>query len=264
MLSIVIALFAAIFILLIGKKWEIKFKIIFPWALLMAALVIINEVALEKMGFNFSSFTEIVLSLCLVLFITAVTILLFFFRDPERIPPKKERNIISPADGEIVYVKEIKRGEFPFSIKNKNHIPLTELTKEEFISSGGFQVGIGMNFLNVHVNRAPIAGKIIRLKRIPGKFYSLKKISSLLENERVCTIICGGNINVAIVQIASRLVRRIIPFIKEGDIVEFGQRIGMIRFGSQVDLLIPNERKVKILVKEKDEVKAGQTIIARY
>jgi len=73
-----------------------------------------------------------------------------------------------------------------------------------------------MNFLNVHVNRSPIDGKIIRLIRIPGEFYSLKRIGSLLENERVCTIFQGNEIRVAIVQIASRLVRRIVPFIREG------------------------------------------------
>jgi phosphatidylserine decarboxylase len=196
--------------------------------------------------------------------ITVAVTLICFFRDPERIPPEKEKIVISPADGEIVYIKKIKKGEFPFAVKGKNHIPLSELTKEEFIKSKGYQIGIAMNFLHVHVNRAPIAGKAIKLIRIPGKFCSLKRIRSMLENERVCTIVQGDKIKVAIVQIASRLVRRIVPFIRECDTVILGQRIGMIKFGSQVDLLIPDGENVKILVKVNDEVKAGMSILATY
>ncbi len=89
-------------------------------------------------------------------------------------------------------------------------------------------------------------------------------MSSLLENERLFTIVDGDAIRVGIVQIASRLVRRITPYVKEGDNVQIGQRLGVIRFGSQVDLLIPIGRKLRIVVRPKDEVTAGISILATY
>jgi phosphatidylserine decarboxylase len=88
-------------------------------------------------------------------------------------------------------------------------------------------------------------------------------MDSLLENERIFSIIRGPDIRVGIVQIASRVVRRIVPFVKEGDIVCQGDRIGVIRFGSQVDVLIPNGQGVSVLVERGDYVKAGLSVLAR-
>ena len=260
-LSIVIF---GVLIISLGVKWEIKMKIVFPWILFITVIYSTTIYLLRLLMPDLSTIVLGLIGFLQSFIITAAVMLICFFRDPERIPPQKDNVVISPADGQIVYIKKIAKGEFPFSVKGKNRIPLSELTTEEFITSGGYQIGIAMNFLNVHVNRAPIEGKIIRLIRIPGEFYSLKRISSLLENERVCTIFQGNDIKVAIVQIASRLVRRIVAFLREGDSVKLGQRIGMIKFGSQVDLLIPGEKNVKILVKTKDEIKAGVTIIASY
>jgi phosphatidylserine decarboxylase len=196
--------------------------------------------------------------------ISALAILLFFFRDPERIPPLNEKSILSPADGTILYIKRIEKGEFPFAVKGRNKIPLSEFTQGEVISENGIQVGIGMNFLNVHVNRAPIDGRVIKLKRIPGNFFSLRHLNALLENERVVTIIEGDGIKVVIVQIASRLVRRIVSCVEEGYRVARGERIGAISFGSQVDLLFDAKKDLRLHVKEKEEVKAGISIIATY
>lgn len=248
----------------LGMKWQLKRKIVLPWVLLITLLYFITFYFVILIFPDLSPIFPILIGIAQSIIITAATLLFFFFRDPERKPPKNDRVVISPADGEIVYIKKITKGEFPFSVKKNKHIPLSELTKEEFITSGGYQIGIAMNFLNVHVNRAPIAGEIVRLIKIPGQFYSLKRISSLLENERVCTIIQGKQIKVAVIQIASRLVRRIVSFNSEGDSVKFGQRIGMIKFGSQVDLLIPDSQTLKILVKTKEEIKAGKSIIASY
>ena len=121
-----------------------------------------------------------------------------------------------------------------------------------------------MNFLNVHVNRTPLSGTIRKIRRIPGEFRSLKHLSSLLENERVCTLIDGKDISICVVQIASRLVRRITSYFQENDACRIGDRIGMIRFGSQVDLLIPETAGLKVLVKVGDEINAGETVVARY
>jgi len=128
----------------------------------------------------------------------------------------------------------------------------------------GVLIGIAMNFLNVHVNRSPLSGTIRTIHRIPGEFRSLKHLPSLLENERVCTLIEGEQITVCVVQIASRLVRRITSYLNEGDFCAAGQRIGMIKFGSQVDLLIPHSEDLKVLVQPGVQLKAGETVIADY
>jgi phosphatidylserine decarboxylase len=119
-----------------------------------------------------------------------------------------------------------------------------------------------MNFLDVHVNRAPIEGKIIFLKHIKGLFISLRKKEAIIKNERVLTVINNDSMMIGIVQIASRLVRKIVPYIKEGTFIQKGERIGLIRFGSQVDVIIPDLKNIQIKVIPKDKVKAGISIIA--
>jgi phosphatidylserine decarboxylase len=127
-----------------------------------------------------------------------------------------------------------------------------------------YLIGIDMNILNVHVNRSPIGGKIVLQKYIKGDFLSLRRPESETRNERVTTIIDNGQFKIAVIQIASRLVRRIVSYSKEGDIVAIGQRIGMIAFGSQVDAVIPQLENLKIAVKPGDRVRAGVSILARH
>ena len=118
--------------------------------------------------------------------------------------------------------------------------------------------------MDIHVNRSPVSGTISFLKRIPCKFHSLKKISSLLENERVMAIVDGGTIKIGLVLIASRLVRRISIYLNEGEHAQIGQRIGIIRFGSQVDILLPNINTLRIDTKPGEKVKAGVSVLATY
>ena len=237
-----------------GMKWQIKTKIISGWLLFISLLYCLSIVLFRRYDPQIPAYIIGSAGFLQSVILTAIVLLACFFRDPERIPPETTRSILSPADGEIVYVKKIEKNEFPFAVKKNRYIPLSELTKNDFISSGGYQIGIGMNFLNVHVNRAPIAGQVSQLNKIHGKFRSLKMIQSLLENERVSTTIHGEKIDVCVVQIASRLVRRIITYIEKDHFVKSGQRIGMICFGSQVDLLIPHDDAIQIQVREKYEV----------
>jgi len=252
------------FLISLGVKWEIKLNIVIPWTFLMVFLGCLSLYFLNRIFPNLSIISQLIIGFGQTSIITSVVILLFFYRDPERIPPAKEKIILSPADGKVLYIREINNSVFPFAVKGRENISLKEFTEEDFIADQGLQIGIEMTYLHVHVNRTPIKGKIMCIKRIPGHFYSLKKISSLLENERVFTIIEGEDIKIGIVQIASRLVRRISAFIKEGDSVEIGQRMGVIRFGSQVDILIPYEENLNVLIRPYDEVKAGISIIATY
>ena len=253
-----------VFLIALGVKWEIKLKIVIPWAVFVAALGIFLLIILAKYIPDLSLVINVILSLILGVVVTASMILLLFYRDPKRVPPDKDNIIISPADGTIIYIKEIQGATFPFSVKGNKEIPLLTFTDEKFLQNGGYQIGIMMSYLDVHVNRTPIEGRIEYVKRIPGFFSSLKHISSLLENERVFIVIKGETFKVGLVQIASRLVRKIIPFVKDGDYVQQGQKLGVIHFGSQVDILLPKHDTLTLHVKQSEYVKAGTSIIATY
>ena len=199
-----------------------------------------------------------------IVFCLFVFIIFRFYRDPDRDPPAKRNVLVSPADGTIRYVHRIKSGEALFSKKAKQRFSVKELTGTDILKDGVFLVGIEMNIMDVHVNRAPVAGKICLQKHIPGAFYSLRLMKSIQENERVTTVIDTGSYLVGVIQIASRTVRRIQSYHKEGDRVKLGQRIGMIKFGSQVDVVIPDLNNLRITVEPDMEVRAGESVIAEF
>lgn len=203
-----------------------------------------------------------VLTAILTLLIAIGLLLWRFFRDPERMPPANEQAILAPADGKIIYIKTIEKGCVPYAEKQGRRYSLRELAGADVLPGGGHLIGTGMSFLDVHVNRAPIEGRISLLKHINGLFLSLRKMEAVVENERVLTVIEGPLFKVGLVQIASRLVRNIVPFCRTGNHVLRGERIGMIRFGSQVDMIIPAVPGLTIVVKSGQRVKAGETIIA--
>jgi phosphatidylserine decarboxylase len=192
----------------------------------------------------------------------AVGLLYCFYRDPDRTTPPGAGTIVSPADGEVVYVHRVHGGEVPVASKAGRTHPLHELTKTTLADDEAYVIGISMNFLDVHVNRAPIAGTIAMSRHFPGGFGSLRKPDMVFENERATTVIEGEGLQVAVVQIASRLVRRIVSFVGPGDDVERGQRVGAIRFGSQVDLVLPASSTLRIEVQAGDRVSAGTTVVA--
>jgi phosphatidylserine decarboxylase len=200
----------------------------------------------------------------IIVVITTIVVAFRFYRNPERTVPSYSNIIISPADGTIRYVKRIKRGNIPFSEKKKNRYKLKELLKTNILKGDAYLIGIEMNILDVHVNRIPVTGTLTLLKHSKGIFKSLRDIDSIFENERVTSIIDTGHFQIAVVQIASRLVRRIVSYLVEGDSVLIGQRMGMIKFGSQVDIVIPVLPDMMIGVNEGDLVKAASTILCKY
>jgi len=121
-----------------------------------------------------------------------------------------------------------------------------------------------LTYLDVHVNRAPISGRICILKHIKGGFLSLKKKEAIVQNERTLIVIENEQLRLGIFMIASRLVRKIITYIKQDQEIRIGDRIGMIRFGSQVDLVLPDISSLQIKAKPGEQVKAGLSIIARF
>ena len=193
-----------------------------------------------------------------------IVILFRFYRDPERISPPGENFIVSPADGKVMYVKEIHRGKVPLSTKGGKQFELTELTRTNLVEQPTYLIGIEMSILNVHVNRAPIPGKIVMQKRVNGDFISLKNPEAPIRNSRLTTVIENGRIRIAVIQIASRLVRLITSFVKPGDELSLGQRLGMIKFGSQVDLVLPQLEGLRILAEVGKQVKAGVSVLATY
>jgi len=206
----------------------------------------------------------ILIELALIILLTLIIILTRFYRDPERTPKETENVILSPADGTVVYVNNIENSSCLVSTKGKTKFPLEEITSTDLLGNAAYLLGIDMNVLNVHVNRSPIGGKVILCKRTKGAFISLRRQESEVMNERVTTVIDNQKFKIGVIQISSRLVRKIISYIGEGDSTEIGQRLGSIVFGSQVDVVVPRLEELRIEVKPGDEVKAGVSVIARY
>ncbi len=176
----------------------------------------------------------------------AVLVLLFlflvnFFRDPHRTGSERHVDVLSPADGTVVQIKDVADGEV-----------WPGLTR---------QVSIFMSVFDVHVNRAPISGKIVHYRYNPGKKIAAFAEKSSTENEQNLIVIedsHGGR--VAFKQIAGLLARRIVFDKKEGDEVVRGERVGMIKFGSRVDIFFPAGAVIHVKMREK--VKVGLTVIA--
>ncbi len=185
-----------------------------------------------------------------------------FYRDPERNVPAIPGLVVSPADGEVLYVRQSKGGTLPVSTKHGHSYSLHELTMTPLETGDATVVGIGMSFLDVHVNRAPIAGRITKRQHFPGLFGSLRQPEMVFRNERFTTIIESDGWQVVVVQIASRLVRQIASFVQESQEVTRGQRIGVIRLGSQVDLVLPCRADLRVTVRPGERLTAGESVVA--
>lgn len=192
----------------------------------------------------------------------AAGLLIVFFRDPERAVPIRQDVIVSPADGRVVYVRPVEPGQLPLADKKGRTCMLGELAGTTLGDGRAMIIGISMNLSDVHVNRAPVGGRVRLIEHVVGTFGSLRNPEMVMTNERVTTVIEDGDLQIAIVQIASRLVRRIVTFVSKGDVLDLGERIGAIRFGSQVDLVIPVRPQIRPAVQTGDRVVAGQTIMA--
>jgi len=171
----------------------------------------------------------------------------YFFRDPERVIPEKKNIIISPADGKILFAGPSKAPE------NLSDNKQQDLNK----------VSIFMNVFNVHVNRIPISGKVIWLKYVPGTFLNASLDKSSENNERmIVKIEVSKGIFIYVVQIAGLIARRIKCDLTENESVTMGQRYGLIRFGSRVDVYFPKD--FNILVNKGQTSISGETILADF
>ena len=171
-----------------------------------------------------------------------------FFRDPLRTTPHDDKLIIAPADGLITMIARVGP---PPEIRGADGLADDEYTR----------VSIFMSVFDVHINRAPITGRIRRIAYVPGKFINADLDKASEDNERQYFLIEGaGGLKIGMTQIAGLVARRILAFVREGDDVEAGQRIGLIRFGSRVDVYLPAGTAPKVLLGQRTI--AGETVIA--
>jgi phosphatidylserine decarboxylase len=164
----------------------------------------------------------------------------YFFRDPVRTGERGDRVVISPADGKVVMI--------------------TEVDEPTFMKSRAVRISIFMNVFNVHVNRYPVSGVVRFVERKAGKFLNAASESSSMENEQSSIGIDVGAKKILVKQIAGLIARRIITDSKEGEHVRQGDRMGLIRFGSRVDVFVPVGSDIK--VKVGDVAFAGVTVTA--
>jgi phosphatidylserine decarboxylase len=163
----------------------------------------------------------------------------FFFRDPERTPPPDPNLIVSPADGRVVGIVE-----------------------EPWNGRPGHRISVFLSVFNVHVNRAPVGGRITAIEYKTGKFYAAMRGRASAENEQNSFHVQTDRGEVVFTQIAGWVARRIVVWKSKGDSLIRGERIGMIRFGSRMDIWLPED--AEILVKPGGSVAGGTSVLARW
>jgi phosphatidylserine decarboxylase len=163
----------------------------------------------------------------------------FFFRDPERQIPGDTNSVVSPADGHVV-----------------------EIVEESMGSQPGQRISIFLSVFDVHVNRSPVAGRIAGVEYRPGRFYAAMRKRASEQNEMNVITVATPRGNIVFKQIAGAIARRVLCWKAAGDAVALGERVGMIRFGSRVDLWLPKD--AEILVRRGEKVAGGSSILAKW
>ncbi len=194
---------------------------IFPLAIVTALLLAFGW---QNVGF---------VSLLIALFV------LFFFRDPERSVPEEKGVVVAPADGKVIVVKDI--------------------YEPDYLKQDAKQISIFLSVFNVHVNRIPYGGTVEAVKYNPGRFHVASVDKASLYNEQTSMVIVNGKDKILVKQIAGLIARRIVCYAKPGDTLKTGERYGLIRFGSRVDIFLPRDAELKVEVG--DRIKGARDII---
>ncbi len=173
----------------------------------------------------------------------------YFFRDPARVTPQREGLVISPADGRVSMIVQA--------------APPPEVEMgQDGVSAPMTRISVFMNVFDCHVNRSPMAGTLAKMAYTPGLFLNAELDKASDDNERNALVIDTARGRIVVVQIAGLIARRIVPFVKEGALLAAGERFGLIRFGSRVDVYLP--QGVKPLVSEGQTAIAGETVLADF
>ena len=174
-----------------------------------------------------------VLGLCLTLFCT------YFFRNPERIAPEDAHGVLAPADGKIIYIGNV---------------------QEERLDAEMVKISIFMSVFNVHINRVPVSGRVVDTFYKRGKFLDVRDSQATFENEQSGMLIeTAGGVKIMVVQVAGLIARRIVCYAEKGDELVRGERYGLIRFGSRLDVYLPKSTDLRVSMG--DKTVAGETIL---
>jgi phosphatidylserine decarboxylase len=179
--------------------------------------------------------TIIIALLALILFLTFIV----FFRDPERTPPSDPSLLVSPADGRVVMIKDV----------------------DDPLIGSATRISIFLSLFDVHVNRSPLNAQVISTEHHDGQFHHAASADASEVNERNAILLQAGTRQIVVKQIAGLVARRIVCWMKPGDKLKRGERLGLIKFGSRVDVILP--RGTQILVQADDVVRGGKTAIAK-
>lgn len=182
---------------------------------------------------------SIIVSILAGVFFVLALFVFYFFRDPQRAIPADPNVIVSPADGKVV-----------------------EVVDELLDSKMGHRISIFLNIFNVHVQRSPVAARVADVVYRPGKFYAAFRSDASVENEQNIIYLHASRGTVVFKQIAGAIARRVICWKTEGENIAIGERVGLIRFGSRVDVWLPMDTELKI--KRGDIVKGGESILAKW
>ena len=168
----------------------------------------------------------------------------YFFRDPDRVTPLREGLVISPADGRISAIEDV-----------------TAPSELDLDGETRVRISVFMNVFDVHVNRSPVAAKITKVTYVPGLFVNAELDKASEDNERLAlTLELQDGKKLGVVQIAGLVARRIVPFVKEGEPLGAGERFGLIRFGSRVDVYLPPGQNALVSIGQR--TLAGETVLA--
>jgi phosphatidylserine decarboxylase len=174
-----------------------------------------------------------------VLPLTVTLFIVLFFRDPDRTIPEDKGVFVSPADGKVILIRDV--------------------YEKDYLKADSKEISVFMSIFNVHVNRAPCDGNVIFLKHSPGKFLVAHKDAASIENEKTVIVLEGKDGKILVRQVAGLIARRIVCKVKVGNILSRGERYGMIKFGSRLDVYLPKDAEIKVRLGEK--VKAGETVL---
>jgi phosphatidylserine decarboxylase len=183
---------------------------------------------------------------------SVIVFLMQFFRDPNRTIPSEEGVVVAPADGRIL------KGKIDcIEVVDSNQHGMDQILED---GQKGIRISTFMSPFDVHVNRAPLSGKVVKTKYYPGKF-KIAGRGMVTANEKNLIVIDTPHGKVGVIQIAGFIARRIVQYVNVGDEVKIGSRLGMIKFGSRVDLIIPH-KNFEVRVEVGGRPKAGETIMA--
>ena len=191
--------------------------------------------------------TQVVAAVLAIAAAVVCILVAWFFRDPNRSIPTQPGIVVSPADGKIVEIEE--------------------LDLHDFVGGPAVKIGIFLSIFNVHINRSPIAGRVIGLKYRPGKYLNALRPESARENEQLAVLLESSEPpyrSMVIRQITGAIARRIVCWVKPGDKLDAGEQFGMIKLGSRTELVLPREAGFEIRTQLGNKVKAGTSILASY